>query len=152
MIGVTRCDMMFWCIGWPLSLHFIPREQKLEIYRKQKRGTTAKDLSVEFNIREDGIKYLIRLIDFHGESILRKDRNRYYTPTMKQDHLLILTFKNESPLFGCPNRGDSFQCNVFLIHHKGKGIVSSDLGIPIIDLWLYRSPLQIKITPLCHFT
>lgn len=61
----------------------LTREQKLEIYNKSKDGNTITMLSKEYGISKTEIKYLIRLIDTHGENILRKDKNNYYSPKLK---------------------------------------------------------------------
>lgn len=60
-------------------------EQKIEIYHKRKSGVTVIRLSKEYEINVENILYLIRLIDKHGEIVLRKDTNRYYSPPMKEE-------------------------------------------------------------------
>lgn len=58
-------------------------EQKLEIYKKRKQGQTVSSLSKEYGIRAHNINYLIGLIDMHGYGVLRKDKNKYYSPQIK---------------------------------------------------------------------
>ena len=59
-----------------MEVHFymakLTRAQKLEIYCKSKDGNTVTILSKEYGISKTAIKYLIRLIDIHGENILGK--------------------------------------------------------------------------------
>lgn len=72
-----------------MEVHFLmsklTREEKIEIYNERKQGTTVIQLSIKYKVRKEVIEYLIRLIDMHGFDILRKDRNRYYSPTLKQE-------------------------------------------------------------------
>lgn len=62
----------------------LTNNQRLEIYYKRKQGVTVSDLSKLYNVNQQGIKYLIRLLDKHGEEILRQDKNRYYSPDLKK--------------------------------------------------------------------
>ncbi len=64
----------------------LTREQKIEIYEKR----TRKHLSIislqkEYKITTPKINYLIRLIDMHGYNVLRKDKNNYYSPLLKEE-------------------------------------------------------------------
>lgn len=72
-----------------MEVHFnmskLTREQKIEIYRKRKQGQTLETLSKEYLIRKDNIKYLVRLIDTHGEDILKREKNNYYSPLLKEE-------------------------------------------------------------------
>lgn len=61
----------------------LTREERLEIYQKRKYGETISSLSIKYGINKAKIRYLIRLIDKHGENILRKDKNRYYSSELK---------------------------------------------------------------------
>ena len=79
-------------ISWPsqlMEVHFymakLTREDKIEIYKKRKEGKTFSSLSREYDILSSNIEYLVRLIDRHGESILRTDTNNYYSKDLKQE-------------------------------------------------------------------
>ena len=66
----------------------LTREQKIEIYKKRKSGESIVDLSKQYDINYGNVKYLVKLIDRHGEDILRKDKNKkdknnYYSPKLK---------------------------------------------------------------------
>ncbi|MCJ8343653.1 MAG: transposase, partial [Cetobacterium sp.] len=61
----------------------ITNEQRLEIYQKRKQGHTLPSLSKEYGIRADNISYLVRLIELHGEGILRREKNNYYSHDLK---------------------------------------------------------------------
>lgn len=74
----------------------LTREQKIDIYYKRKSGVTVPTLSKEFGIRGDNINYLIRLIDKHGEGILRKDKNHYYSPQLKEEIINKILIEHRS--------------------------------------------------------
>lgn len=74
----------------------ITNEQKIEIYNKRKMGYTLNMLSTEYNINVHGIEYLVRLIDKNGFDVLRKDRNRYYSPKFKEKVLRRVFIDGES--------------------------------------------------------
>lgn len=61
----------------------LTRDQKIEIYQKRKNGMTLSSLSLIYGVYSSVIEYLIRLIDTHGFDILRKGKNRYYSPEFK---------------------------------------------------------------------
>ena len=61
----------------------LTREQKIEIYKKRKAGESIMALSKQYDINYGNVKYLVKLIDRHGEDILRKDKNNYYSPELK---------------------------------------------------------------------
>lgn len=73
----------------------LTREQKLEIYHKRKAGESITNLSKQYDIRNNNIQYLIRLMDAHGEKVLRKDKNKYYSPELKLEiiHKVLLEKK-----------------------------------------------------------
>lgn len=74
----------------------LTNEQKIEIYNKRKMGYTLNMLSTEYNINVHGIAYLVRLIDKNGFDVLRKDRNRYYSPEFKEKALRRVLIDRES--------------------------------------------------------
>ncbi|MDB7979867.1 helix-turn-helix domain-containing protein [Faecalicoccus pleomorphus] len=61
----------------------LTNDQRLEIYHKRKQGMTISDLAKLYNVNKHTIEYLIRLLDRHGEDVLRKRKNRYYSPELK---------------------------------------------------------------------
>ena len=61
----------------------LTRKERLELYQKRNFGETLTSLSIKYDINKAKIRYLVRLIDKHGEDILRKDRNRYYSSELK---------------------------------------------------------------------
>ena len=82
-----------------IEVHFyiskLTREQKIQIYKKRKAGKSLQKLSKEYRIRKDNIEYLIRLIDRHGNHVLRKDKNKYYSPSLKEEMEVYHKFLSE---------------------------------------------------------
>ena len=74
----------------------LTKEQKIEIYERRLNGETIKSLALNFNINIHNIEYLIRLIDRHGYSILREDKNRYYSKEFKELTINRVLTNNES--------------------------------------------------------
>lgn len=72
-----------------MEVHFImsklTREQKIEIYNQRKLGKSCKELSLEYRVNVQNIRYLVRFIETHGENGLRNGHNRYYSAKQKED-------------------------------------------------------------------
>lgn len=83
-----------------MEVHFymskLTREQKIQIYKKRKSGKTIPELSKEYRIRKGNIEYLIRLIDRHGNHVLRKDKNKYYSPSFKEEMINKVLLESHS--------------------------------------------------------
>ena len=60
-------------------------EDKIEIYQLRKQGESLKNLSQKYDIVVSNIKYLVRLIDRYGIEIVKKEKNHYYSPELKQE-------------------------------------------------------------------
>lgn len=70
----------------------LTNEQRIEIYSRRKNGEHYSQLTSIYGINRNNISYLIRLIDMHGTGILRRNKNRYYSPEFKQavmDRILV---------------------------------------------------------------
>ena len=63
----------------------ITYEDKIEIYQLRKKGENLKNLSKKYDINVAHIEYLVRLIDRYGKEIAKKEKNRYYSPELKQE-------------------------------------------------------------------
>lgn len=126
-------------ISWPSQLvevHFLmaklTRKDKIEIYHKRKQGKTISSLSKKYGIRKHNIQYLIRLIDYHGEEILRRDKNTYYSKELKQEIIYKVLFDEQSVLstsieYGLSSHGmlcnwiRTYKENNYVIVEKTKG-------------------------------
>ena len=60
-------------------------EDKVQIYELRKQGESFKRLSNQFGVNVSGLKYMVKLIDRYGINIIKKGKNRYYSPKLKQE-------------------------------------------------------------------
>ena len=112
----------------------LTREQKIEIYNKRKSGTNISILAKEYKINIHNIKYLVKLIDTHGTDILRKDKNNYYSPKLKEEIINKVLISNQSINsvsleYGLPSKG---MLDNWIRSYKtnGCGIVERKKGRP----------------------
>ncbi|MGX7083448.1 IS3 family transposase [Gemella haemolysans] len=107
-------------------------ETKIEMYRLKKEGCSYKELSKKFKINTSTVKYIIRLADLHGETILIKGKNNYYPAELKLhiiNEVLILgnSISATSLKYALPNHGllcnwiSKFKENEYNILEKPKG-------------------------------
>ena len=61
----------------------LTREDKIEIYERNKNGETIASLAKAFNVNKIVLHYLIRLIRKHGYDILGNGKNRLYSKEFK---------------------------------------------------------------------
>lgn len=71
-------------------------EDKINIYKERKAGISIINLSKKYKIRDNHIKYLIRLIDKHGFDILIHKKNKTYTKEEKERIINRILLNNES--------------------------------------------------------
>lgn len=60
-------------------------EDKVFIYELRKQGESFKQLSKQFGVNVSGLKYMVKLIDRYGINIVKKGKNRYYSPKLKRE-------------------------------------------------------------------
>ena len=60
-------------------------EDKVQIYELRKQGQSFKQLSKRFGVNVSGLKYMVKFIDHYGIEIVKKVKNRYYSPELKQE-------------------------------------------------------------------
>lgn len=110
----------------------LTREEKIEIYDSWKAGEAVPSLALVYGITTTNIKYLVRLIDYHGEGVLRKDKNNYYSKALKKEiinKVLIdgQSINSTSIEFGLSSDGmlhnwiKSYKENNYVIVEKTKG-------------------------------
>lgn len=61
------------------------QETKIKIYELRQMGESIKSISKKFDMAESDLKYMIRLIDRYGVTIVQKCKNNYYSPELKQE-------------------------------------------------------------------
>ena len=60
-------------------------EDKVQIYELRKQGESFRQLSNQFGINISNLRYMIKLIDRYGIEFVKKGKNRYYSPELKQE-------------------------------------------------------------------
>ena len=60
-------------------------DDKVQIYELRKQGQSFKQLSKKFDVDVSGLKYMVKLIDRYGVEIVKKGKNCYYSPELKQE-------------------------------------------------------------------
>ena len=60
-------------------------EDKLEIYKFRKNGMSLLHLSQDYNVNPPHLKYMVKLMDRYDVEIVKKGKNRYYSPELKQE-------------------------------------------------------------------
>ncbi|AAN58307.1 hypothetical protein D817_08688 [Streptococcus mutans KK21] len=60
-------------------------EDKVLIYELKNQGYSLEQLSNKFGIKISNLSYMIKLIDHYGIEIVKKGKNRYYSPELKQE-------------------------------------------------------------------
>ena len=110
-------------------------ENKIEMYRLKKEGYSYMELSKKFKINSSNVRYMVKLADLHGETILIKRKNTYYPVELKLDiinEVLILgnSIKATSLKYALPNPGllhnwiSKFKENGYNILEKPRGRTS----------------------------
>ena len=60
-------------------------EDKVQIYELREKGESFRQLSNQFGINISNLQYMIKLIDRYGIEIVKKGKNCYYPPELKQE-------------------------------------------------------------------
>ena len=85
-------------------------EDKVQIYELRKQGYSLEKLSNKFGINNSNLRYMIKLIDRYGIEFVKKGKNRYYSPDLKQEMINKVLHENWSQdrvslEYALPNRG-----------------------------------------------
>ena len=70
---------------WGVFIMKLTYEDKVQIYELRKQGQSFNQLSKRFGVDVSGLKYMVKLIERHGIEIVKKGKNRYYSPELKQE-------------------------------------------------------------------
>lgn len=71
-------------------------DQRMEIYHKRKQGVTIAALAKEDGLNTNRIKYLVRLLNRHGQTILRDGKNKVYPPALKKEIINKVLIEHQS--------------------------------------------------------
>ena len=85
-------------------------EDKVQIYELRKQGYSLEKLSNKFGINNSNLRYMIKLIDRYGIEFVKKGKNCYYSPDLKQEMINKVLHENWSQdrvslKYALPNRG-----------------------------------------------
>ena len=73
-------------------------KDKVQIYELRKQGQSFKQLSNKFGINNSNLRYMIKLIDRYGIEFVKKGKNRYYSPELKQEIINNVLIEGRSQL------------------------------------------------------
>ena len=83
---------------WGAFIMKLTYDDKVQIYELRKQGYSLEKLSNKFGINNSNLRYMIKLMDRYGIEFVKKGKNRYYSPELKQEIINKVLIEGRSQL------------------------------------------------------
>ena len=112
-------------LTWGVFIMKLTYEDRVQIHELRKQGQTFNQLSNQFGVNVSGLKYMVKLIDRYGINIVKKGKNRYYSPKLKREMIDKVLLEGCSQQSVCLDYGLSNQglLNNWIAQYKKMGIL-----------------------------